>query len=280
MPDTDTSEVESLSWNELKTMMRPRHKSAHKGDFGHALLVGGDSGYSGAVRLSAEAALRTGSGLVSVGTRPEHAVLMTMSCPELMCHGVETRMGVNKLAKRATVIAVGPGLGLSAWSNELFEAALETALPLVVDADGLNLLAKAPRKNDNWVLTPHPGEAAKLLNCATVDVQKGRLSAVQQLQKTYGGVVVLKGEGSLIAGDGQRIYRCNEGNPGMATGGMGDVLTGIIVGLIAQGHSLVNAAKLGVMIHATAGDYAAKEGKRGLTASDLIKQVRGLVNEY
>lgn len=280
MSDSQLANTSVLSFHKLIKLMPPRNKDSHKGDFGHTLFVGGDHGFSGAIRMSAEAALRVGSGLVSVATRAEHAALIAMSRPELMCHGVEAQAELKALLKRSNVVAIGPGLGLSDWSHRVFELSLDSSLPLVVDADGLNLLAKEPRRQDNWVLTPHPGEAAKLLSCSTADIQQDRLAAVKTLQQQYGGVVVLKGAGSLIANCAEPVFICNAGNPGMATGGMGDVLTGVIAGLIAQGLNSVEAAKLGVMTHAIAGDRAAKKGERGLIASDVIKHLRELVNEH
>ncbi|MFZ2725711.1 MAG: NAD(P)H-hydrate dehydratase, partial [Methylococcaceae bacterium] len=173
--------------------LQTRERCAHKGHFGHVLLIGGDSGYSGAVRLAAEAALRVGSGLVSVATRPEHALWLNVQRPELMCHGVSTAQAMQSLIAKASVIVIGMGLGQSDWAKALFEAALDSQKPLVVDADALNLLAQTPINHDQWVLTPHVGEAARLLACTTTDIQNDRFAAVSALQQRYGGVVVLKG---------------------------------------------------------------------------------------
>jgi len=133
---------------------------------------------------------------------------------------------------------------------------------------------------EQWLLTPHVGEAASLLDCTTADIQQDRAAAITQLQQQYGGVIVLKGAGSLVFDGGEDIFVCNAGNPGMASGGMGDVLTGVIAGLIAQGLTLIDAAKLGVMIHAMAGDCAAKKGEKGLIASDLMQPIRELINDH
>ena len=159
----------------------------------------------------------------------------------------------------------------------LLAAVLQTRLPQVVDADALNLLAQEPARRDDWILTPHPGEAARLLGVSTEQIQADRLHAVHALQQRYGGVCVLKGAGTLVC-TSESIALCEAGNPGMASGGMGDVLTGIIAGFLAQGLSLMDAAKAGVYIHATAGDRAAQEGERGLLASDLLPHLRKLVN--
>jgi NAD(P)H-hydrate epimerase len=256
-----------------------RTRAAHKGLYGHVLVIGGDHGYSGAARLAAEAAARIGAGLVSVATRSAHAALMNLSRPELMCHGVESPADLEPLLERATVVAIGPGLGLAEWGRSLFRGALETDLPLVVDADALNLLAESPHGNDHWVLTPHPGEAGRLLGISSSEVQSDRFAAIKVLQAKYGGVTVLKGAGSLIQADNAITDVCTAGNPGMASGGMGDVLTGVIAGLIAQGLSLDDAARYGVYLHAQAADLAASEdGERGLLAGDLMQPLRILAN--
>ncbi|MFN2349179.1 MAG: NAD(P)H-hydrate dehydratase [Thioalkalivibrio sp.] len=257
--------------------LRPRSRSAHKGAFGHVLVVGGDRGMSGAVRLAGEAAARTGAGLVSVATHGEHAALLPMARAELMVHGVAGPGDLSPLLVRATVLAVGPGLGSGDWGRSLLGRLLETDLPMVVDADALNLLAGEPARRDNWVLTPHPGEAARLLETDTASVQASRLDAAREIEQRFGGVCVLKGAGTVID-DGAAPAICTGGNPGMASGGMGDVLTGIIAALLAQGMTPGEAARLGVCIHAEAADRAARDGERGLLASDLIAELRGVVN--
>ena len=259
-------------------IFKKRDKESHKGLFGHVLVIGGDIGMSGAARLACEAALRTGTGLVSLATRYAHASMINSARPEIMSYPAERENEIEFLIEKADVIAVGPGLGKSEWAATLFVAALNSGKPLIVDADGLNLLAMEPSHRDDWVLTPHPGEASRLLDISVEEVQADRFSAVKQLAEKFGGTVVLKGNGSLIYSDGT-TYLCEEGNPGMASGGMGDVLTGVISSLVAQGFSLTEAAKVGVYLHASAGDAAAKgAGERGLLASDLMPAIRRLVN--
>ena len=255
-----------------------RARTAHKGDFGHVLVVGGDRGMPGAVRLAGEAAARTGAGLVSLATHPDHAGLLPAGRPELMAHGVSDAADLAPLLSRATVLAVGPGLGRSDWGRRLMGRLLESGLPMAVDADALNLLAAEPARRDNWVLTPHPGEAARLLGCDTAAVQSDRLTAARRIRETFGGVCVLKGPGTVVCDEtGSAV--CTGGNPGMASGGMGDVLTGIIAGLLAQGLETGEAARMGVCIHAEAADRAAREGgERGLLASDVIAHLRAVVN--
>lgn len=258
----------------------PRAVDAHKGHFGHVLVVGGEQGMSGAARLAAEAAARCGAGLVSVATRAGHAAGLNAGCPELMVHAVSGVADLQPLLARASVVVVGPGLGQGDWSRHLFEAALDSRLPLVVDADALNLLARDPCQRDNWILTPHPGEAGRLLDCTATEVGEDRFAALGQLVERYRGVVVLKGAGTLTMTGGEPVHLCARGNPGMASGGMGDVLSGVLAALLAQGLDAFTAAGAGVFLHASAADLAARQqGQRGLLASDLMPWLRGLVNE-
>ncbi len=261
----------------IKKPLPIRDRCSHKGNYGHVLIVGGDFGYSGAVKMAGEAALRVGTGLVSIATRKEHAGLLNLNRPELMCHGVEGAEQLLGLIAKASVIAIGPGLGQSDWSKELFMVTINAQKPLIIDADALNLLALAPFTNTNWILTPHPGEAARLLNCSTLDIQQDRFASASALQDKYKGIVILKGSGTLITSENDCAVSTT-GNPGMASGGMGDILTGIIAGLVAQGLTLKEGAQQGVYVHGEAADLAAKEGERGLLASDLMPYLRQVVN--
>ena len=255
----------------------PRSRIGHKGRYGHVLVVGGDQGMSGAARLAGEAAARSGAGLVSVATHPAHASVLNLTCPVLMVRGVEHAQDLEPLLERCTVVAVGPGLGQSEWGRNLFASICTLDKPMVVDADALNVLVQEPSQYDNWVLTPHPGEAARLLQTDAATIQKDRFKAAQMLQDRFGGVCVLKGAGTLIR-SAQGTMICTAGNPGMASGGMGDVLTGLIAGLLAQGFNTKEAAELGVWLHASAADAAAGEGERGLLATDLFAPLRRLLN--
>lgn len=257
-----------------------RPRGAHKGRFGHLLVIGGDSGYTGAARLAAEAALRGGAGLVSVASRAAHAHVINAGRPEIMAHGVETKSDLDPLIHRASVIAVGPGLGRSSWAKRMLESALAAKKPLVVDADGLNLLAqkKRVRLSSSGVITPHPGEAGRLLKSSAAEVEADRFAALSSLVERYGCVCVLKGAGTLTAAPDGEVHVCADGNPGMATGGMGDVLTGVVAALMAQGMTAESAARAGVCMHARAGDLAAGRLERGTLASDLIPYLRVLVN--
>lgn len=256
-----------------------RHRCAHKGNNGHVLAVGGDVGFSGAIRLAAESALRVGAGLVSVATRKTHSSFINMARPELMCHGVEHVDELTPLLNRATVVVIGPGLGQGAWGQDMFNQIVKYNKPLILDADGLNLLATTDLYNKNWVLTPHPGEAARLLECSTTEVSIDRFSTITKLQKQLGGVVVLKGAGTLIC-NGEEVTISTTGNPGMASGGMGDVLSGMIGGFIAQNMPMDKATTLAVYLHGKAADLSAQQdGEIGLLASDLMPFIRKLVNE-
>ncbi|WP_432463832.1 NAD(P)H-hydrate dehydratase [Agarivorans sp. QJM3NY_33] len=267
----------------LWTLLAKRSRVAHKGQCGRLALLGGNLGMPGAIRLAAEASLRTGAGLVNVLTKPEHLALMLAGRPELMVMGVELeqRLLLKDLLAKANSLVVGPGLAQDRWAGFLWTEALARKCNLLVDADALNLLAQQPERRDNWVLTPHPGEAARLLQCSVLEVEQDRIAAALKIQQRFGGVCVLKGAGTIIAGDGKKVKISTFGNPGMASGGMGDVLSGIIGGLIAQlsgQYGLFDIACLGVSIHGMAADFVAEQGERGMLASDLMPYIRQLVN--
>lgn len=283
--------IPPLSWDMLQTLLPPRPPASHKGDHGHVLIVGGDDGLGGAALLAAEAAARCGAGLTSVATHPGHAGSFIARRPELMVRGVSDPVQLLPLLERASVLVLGPGLGQSQWSRTCFVIALQAAqerqLPIVLDADGLNLLGQDASPviqhfYDKWLLTPHPGEAGRLLGINTDDVQTNRGKTMQQLLQRHGGAVILKGHGSLV-GSGpatrQRIERCQHGNPGMGSGGMGDVLSGVAGAILAQGFDLATTARLAVCAHSKAADLAAAEGgERGLLGSDLFPHLRKLMN--
>lgn len=280
--------LQPLSYDQVKTLLVPRAADTHKGHYGHTLVVGGASGMGGACLMAAEAAARCGSGLTSVATHPDHAGYFLLRRPELMVAAAATADVINALGMRATTLVLGPGLGHGAWSAALHSATLALAvqrdLPLVLDADGLNLMNAPPAQAvaSQWILTPHAGEAARLLGLTRGHLEQDRESAARALQARYGGVVVLKGQGTLVCyreGGQQHLERCIHGNPGMATGGMGDVLSGILGALLAQGLTLAQAARLGVCLHSKAADMAAQaEGQRGLLATDLFPYLRTLLN--
>lgn len=280
LPETTYSAVspgvERLQLTELQALLAPRAADAHKGDFGHVLVIGGDTGYGGAALMAAEAAARSGAGRVSIATRPEHVPAILARRPEIMACGVVSGQELEPLLARPTLLVVGPGLGRTPWSEQMLQQAFKSGLPLVLDADALNILAEgrvipAGTRRTDWLFTPHPAEAARLLGLTTAEVQADRFAAVQAIHTRYGATVILKGAGSLVAASGSPIGLVTDGNPGMASGGMGDVLSGIVGALIAQGLSLPDAARLGAVIHACAADFAAADlGQRSMLATDLI----------
>jgi NAD(P)H-hydrate epimerase len=268
-----------IDWRKLGGQVGRRRRSSHKGDYGHLLVIGGGIGYPGAIRLAAEAGARSGAGLVTLATHPDHVASVNAGRPELMSRGVTGGESLSALFERASVMALGPGLGRDAWGETVFKAAVQCELPTVLDADGLYWLSRYPERRDDWILTPHPGEAARLLDTTSGEVQADRFTVARTLQARYGGVVVLKGAGTLIVGNSSHPPAiCSDGNPGMASGGTGDLLTGIIAALLAQGHELRTAAELGVALHAAAGDQAACQGEIGMLAGDLLPELRILLN--
>lgn len=281
--------VRMLSYEDQIRKLPVRNRNTHKMNHGHVLVVGGDQGMAGAVAMAAEAAMYSGAGLVSVATHPTSVNSLVARRPEVMTKSVTTPDELQALINRATVIVVGPGLGNEslgnespgddgAWGSELFDTVLESELPMIIDADGLNRLSRLPpqsTRRDNWILTPHPGEARNLLG---MNVQVDRLASVRQLQQNYGGVCLLKGAGTLIAAH-HDVWLCPYGNPGMSVAGMGDVLSGIIGGLVAQGLETNDAACLGAIVHSLAADnITARQGERGLLATQLLPEIRKLLN--
>ncbi len=284
--------------NDTLALLGPRPQANHKGSHGHAVLIGGELGFGGAIIMAAEASARSGAGLTTVISRSVHRDAMLARCPEVMFYGTEDTEGpeddrIDELLQRATVLTIGPGLGRSQWSRSLLHKALAVhrsrSIPLVVDADALHLLAErrlvdAMLKRGNWLLTPHPGEAAQLLGVSVAEVQQDRFAAIRRLVATYGGCCLLKGSGTLLLQDQEDltdapIALCSEGNPGMGSGGMGDVLSGILAALLAQGLSLSDAMLCAVCIHGEAADLEAEEfGPRGMLATDLLRRARQLLN--
>lgn len=259
----------------LAEVLSPRRRNSHKGSFGHVVAVGGIAGMSGAVKMCGEAALRSGAGRVTLVTDKAHANDINLTRPELMVKAVDAKGEWRSLLSADKIVAVGPGLGVADWSVVLFKACLDSGCPLVVDADGLNILASQslcePVTGQRWVLTPHPGEAARLLNCAVSNVQGDRVGSALAIARQYGACVVLKGCGTVVADVSGEYAICASGNPGMATAGSGDVLTGIIAALLGQGLSCFNAAQAGVLAHARAADLAAEAlGEMAMVAGDII----------
>lgn len=276
------SSAKLMDLYELLELMPEFVGDEYKNKRGHCMVIGGDHGFGGAVSMAAEASLRAGSGLTSVATQPQHVSNILARCPEIMACGVVSGQQLESLLDKPSVLVVGPGLGRSAWSEQLLQKAVATGLPMVLDADALNIVADGrvvKTTGHTWVLTPHTGEAARLLNTTVAEIEANRYSAVQKIQEKYNAVVLLKGPGTLIASANQITKVCPYGNPGMATAGMGDLLSGIIGGLIAQGLSLQDAAELGCCLHSAAADKLVDDaGYRGIAASDLLPYLQKLLN--
>ena len=252
-----------------------RLNNSHKGSFGNVVVVGGNDGMLGAAILSGHAALRSGCGLVEVVSNTQQNVLISLHCPELLtANSIET----SKLVSSADVIAVGPGLGLNQESKDALNFCLHQNKPLVIDADAITLLAKTDIcLNANAILTPHPKEAARLLGKSTKEIQNDRVQSARQISKKYDCYAVLKGSGTVVCSPTGEAFICPYGYSGMATAGMGDVLTGIIAGLIAQGFSLLDSANTAVVWHA----LAAEKSNKGncLIAGDVIENLSGILND-
>jgi NAD(P)H-hydrate epimerase len=287
-PNTRTIDAEKAL-----TLLPERPLDAHKGHCGHVLIVGGDVGasygYGGAPIMAAQMALRSGAGLVSVATQPVFVAAAVARQPEMMVAGIDNGQALLPLIEKASGVVIGTGLGQSAWSEQLFYHVLQAVdKPVVIDADALHLLAQprftslvsqAPEQRQ-WILTPHPGEAAVLLGESIDNIQADRFAAAQRIQQQYGGAVILKGAGTVVVTSVGAQWICNAGNSAMASGGMGDVLSGLLGALLVQGMTPDQAALLGVVLHSTAADMAVVEqGQRGLLATDLIPYVQGLLGD-
>ena len=264
--------------SQLSEWFTPRPPTSHKGDNGRLVIIGGDHGTAGAIRMTGEAALRTGAGLVRILTRRENIAPIITQRPELMVDEL-TPESLDESLEWADVVVIGPGLGQQEWGKKALQKVENFRKPMLWDADALNLLAINPDKRHNRVLTPHPGEAARLLNCSVAEIESDRLLSAQRLVKRYAGVVVLKGAGTVVASADGECGIIDAGNAGMGSGGMGDVLSGIIGALLGQKFSLYDAACAGCVAHGAAADLrAARYGQRGMLATDLFSTLLRVVN--
>lgn len=274
-----------LTKKDFKNLLKPREPAAHKGNFGKLLIMGGQDGMVGAPLLAGKAAFRAGAGIVQVLTNSKQPVAIG-DYLEIQAQNFHSSSQLESLIEKSTVLLLGSGMGLEHAANSFLEHSINSSLPLIVDADGLNLLAEnldedfEPRQN--WILTPHPKEAARLLNTDVETIENNRFATIEQLVTKFKATVVLKGAGTLIKEYQENTisptYVCDLGNPGMATAGMGDVLAGVISGLVAQKLSLKDACILGVFAHALAGDIVAKDGEKGILASDLLFFIKKIIN--
>ena len=268
---------QSIAAGSLRHRLPQRAANSHKGHFGHVLVIGGDHGFGGAAMMTAQAAVNCGAGMVSLYSRSEHAGAMLTRQPEVMVSSTDCA----RLLQTADVIAIGPGLGTQSWGQALMVQALATNKPMLLDADALNYIAGlaeselATLKRQNWVLTPHPGEAGRLLKCSGQDIQQDRLAAIRKLQQRFGGAILLKGAGTLISDQSGDVRLLAAASPALASGGMGDVLSGIIAALLAQGLTGVDACQLGAWLHLnTAVRLARQQPHPWLVATDLIPQLK------
>ncbi|MDX1635512.1 MAG: NAD(P)H-hydrate dehydratase [Marinobacter sp.] len=268
-----------FDWSGLRRQLPRRPVTAHKGRFGHLLVVAGDHGFGGAGLMAAEAAARCGAGLVTLATRPEHVTAALTRCPSLMVRGIGHGSELAELIEAADILVCGPGLGQHAWGQQMLQQVLKSGRPRVLDADALNLMAKQePVEFDQQVLTPHPGEAARLLQCSVKDIEADRLDAATSLQRKYGGVTLLKGAGTVVADGQSGPWVLDGGNPGMATGGMGDILSGMIGALMGQGLAPMDAARMAAGLHLAAANLASRHwGYMGLLPMDVLAVVPRLL---
>lgn len=272
------SPIARFDASQLPEWFTPRRPTSHKGDNGRLVIIGGDHGTAGAIRMTGEAALRSGAGLVRILTRSENIAPIITLRPELMVHEL-TAESLDESLEWADVVVIGPGLGQKEWGKKALQKVENFRKPMLWDADALNLLAINPDKRHNRVLTPHPGEAARLLNCSVAEIESDRLLSAQRLVKRYAGVVVLKGAGTVVASAEGETGIIDAGNAGMGSGGMGDVLSGIIGALLGQKFSPYDAACAGCVAHGAAGDRrAAQYGQRGMLATDLFSTLLRVVN--
>lgn len=275
-PDPEPA-CHGLSARQISQLIPPRRANSHKGHYGHVLVIGGDAGFGGAAILTAQAAVSCGAGKVSLFSRNEHTTAMLSRQPEVMVSSEDCASLLNA----ASVIAIGPGLGTKSWGQALMVQALATDKPMLLDADALNFLAglsqqqQAGYKRQNWVLTPHPGEAARLLNCSSQDIQHDRLAAVRKLHQQFGGVILLKGAGTLICDQHGETSLLAAAHPALASGGMGDVLSGVIAALLAQGLNGRDACQVAAWLHLhSAASLVRQQQQPWLLASDLIHQLK------
>lgn len=275
---TGNENLQKINLTECQGWLPARADDAHKGSSGRVLIVGGEQSMAGACCLAGWASYIAGAGLVRVATIAGNVAPITSCRPELLVSSIDEPFQLKKILQQVDVVALGPGLGQTRWSRQVFEFCLEHKDPHVVDADALNLLAQSPDKRDNWILTPHVAEAARLLNSHIDEIEANRITAAGEIVSLFGGICVLKGKGSLIV-NGESARICNYGNAALAVAGTGDVLTGLLSGLLAQGMETYQAALSAVVLHACAADiHTQQHGAIGMLASDLMIPLRQLRN--
>lgn len=273
----------------MAKILKRRKPNTHKGDYGHVFVVAGSIGMTGAAYLTSEAALLTGSGLVTCAIPKSLNVIMEKKLTEVMTLPVEDRgkgyflanafSKIKNFSKKADAIAIGPGLSQKFEVKKLVKRFIRNLkLPIILDADGINCIADRPdilkKAKNPLIITPHPGEMSRLIHKKVDSIQKNRKKVAKEVSRKFGVTVVLKGRDTVVASPNGSVYVNKTGNPGMASGGVGDVLTGMIASLVGQGFTPFNAAKFGVYLHGLAGDIAAKEkGEASLRAQDVLNSI-------
>ena len=286
---TVKSSIEYINSKDFSGSISRREISSHKGNFGHVLVIAGSPNFTGAAELCVLGALRSGAGLVTLGMprslqkvyQSKFLEAMTLPLPETEDCTIseEAFTVIDKFSERVDCVALGPGLSQHPDTIKLVKRVVAGSnKPLVIDADGINAIAEEllvlRKAKASLVITPHPGEMARLLHTSPKGIHRDKWKIVRELSDKYGITVLLKGAHSVVAGSDKKIYINSTGNPGMASGGMGDVLTGIIASFIAQEFKPLEATKLGIFIHGAAGDIAAQDkGEWGLIARDLIEKI-------
>ncbi|NMT65459.1 NAD(P)H-hydrate dehydratase [Marinobacter orientalis] len=261
-----------VDWAGIHKAIPRRPRAAHKGRFGHVLIVAGDRGYGGAGLMTAEAASRAGAGMVTLATRPEYVAPALARCPSVIVQGLIHGSELPPLISAADVIVCGPGIGQGAWGQQMLQQVVASGKPRVLDADALNLMAsRVAQPAENQILTPHPGEAARLLECGVEDIENDRIQAAEEIRRLFGGVILLKGAGTVVVSGAAVPDIINGSNPGMATGGMGDVLSGILGSLYAQLGEAHLSASAAAALHLAAANRASETlGYMGLLPIDVI----------
>ena len=270
-----------FNFDSIQRKIPKRSLDSHKGDFGRVMIIGGSEGMGGAAILSSEASLFCGSGLVHLNTHPSNVEASLIRNPEIMALGINKSLSIPD---GINILLCGPGLKNDEWSNNIFNKILKTKniATLILDAGALQfIIEKNFDEYKNIILTPHPGEAAKLLGISSNEVQEDRINAAKQISKRFSAYVILKGKNTIICSkDNQDIFMCLEGGPELSSGGTGDVLAGVISALIAQKMNIIDACMLSVAAHARAGEiFKNKIGEIGLNASSLILTIRDLINK-
>lgn len=273
--------AERVTYPEVLQYLPNISVTQHKGKNGRVMIVGGGAvQYSGAVCLAGEAALRVGAGLVSASVAPPSLPMMARAPAELMCYAESNCEALSEIVARQDALVVGPGLSQNTWAQQIFAMVKDLTMPMVVDADGLNWLAKNPQKKANWILTPHPGEAARLLGISIEECESNCLQTARRLQEKYGGTIVLKGASTVIVDDAPKAFLIEGKVPALAVGGTGDVLAGMIGGFLATGLEKTTSAQLAVCLHREAGWIEQSFGKRGMIASELFPHIRTLLDPH